>query len=182
MVEGVTPPWLRATRHKDSKTAPWLYCIDCRERYFQNGRKPEGHIPYRDKASQSMMKKMHEKECVAQQDLEVASQFDSHGTQEEPEVEPAAEESAAVPVADQYPDVDGVHAGIEVEDEKSDNEEERQNMDVDPEAEIPDTVYPSLDEYKEKWATALARHSMAVPGDFSTSNLVPEPISQVLVV
>ena len=57
------------------------------------------------------MKKMHEKESVAQQDLEVASQPDNHGTQEEPEIEPAAGEPAAGPTVDQFPDMGG-HAGV----------------------------------------------------------------------
>ena len=179
MVEGVHPPWLRATRSQDAKIAPWLYCIDCRERYFQNGRKPKGHIPYRDKASQPLMKKMHDKEPVAAHDLGETSQSN---TQREPEMEPEAGDS---PVRGADEDVDTVPAeivgveGVEADGEKSESGEERQAMDVDPELDAPDTVYPSLDEYKEKWAGKLAKHSMVVPGEFSTRNLVPEPISQL---
>ena len=49
-----------------------------------SGKKQRGHVPYRDRASQSLMKKMHEREPASQDPEEVAS----HGTQEEPEVEP----------------------------------------------------------------------------------------------
>ena len=52
-------------------------------------------------------------------------------------------------------------------------------MDVEPEEELPDIVYPSLQEYQAKWKKLLAQHSKANPGPFSYSNLVPEPISQL---
>ena len=175
MVDGVARPWLRQTKSKDARDAPWLYCVDCRERYFLNGRKPKGHIPYRDKASQPLMKKMHERERVAQ-DADVASQA-TNGTEEEPEREPVADE--AHPQGSGFPVEEELDASMDDAEGGSEVGEEREVMDVDPEVEVPDIVYPTLDEYKQKWARALAKHSMAVPGEFSAANLVPAPISQL---
>ena len=132
---------------------------------------------------------MHERERVAQ-DPEVASQG-TDCTQEEPEGEP--EEETRARGSQEPPDVNDVRnvedetpvdtqgkAEITGSDEESEQGAmEREIMDVDPAVEIPDVVYPTLDEYKEKWAIALAKHSMAVPGDFSLTNLVPQPISEL---
>ena len=68
---------------------------------------------------------------------------------------------------------------MEVEDEEGDDEGCREAMDVEPEEELPDIVYPSLQEYQAKWKKLLAQHSKANPGPFCYSNLVPEPISQL---
>ena len=132
---------------------------------------------------------MHERECVAK-DPEVASQG-SDCTQEEPEGEPIADTGARgsqePPDASRVPNVED-EIQVDSEDEAaaagSDEETERETtereaMDVDPAIEIPDVVYPTLDEYKEKWAIALAKHSMAVSGEFSLTNLVPQPISEL---
>ena len=48
--------------------------------------------------------------------------------------------------------------------------------------ESPDPVYtkwPTLDEYKVKWAFLLEKHSRPNDGGFSRNNLVPEPITQL---
>ena len=55
-----------------------------------SGKKQRGHVPYRDKASQSLMKRMHEREPVSQ-DPEVESQ--GHRTEEEPEAEPLRDDT-----------------------------------------------------------------------------------------
>ena len=65
------------------------------------------------------------------------------------------------------------------EDEGEEDEGDRDAMDVDPQEELPDTVYPTLQEYQAKWDSLRAQHSKANPGPFSYSNLVPEPISQL---
>ena len=112
-----------------------------------------------------MMKKMHEREA-ASQDPEVASQG-TQGTQEEPEVEPElpiAYDFPEIPDDDDFPDDAADDAG-----------EEPENLTVDV-VDLPDTVYPTLDEYKARWDRKMAQHSKPVPGDFSHSNLVPEPI------
>ncbi len=50
-------------------------------------------------------------------------------------------------------------------------EEEPQNL--------PERVWPTLEEYKRRWADGLAYHSRPVAGEFSKSNLIPEPIPQL---
>ena len=93
------------------------------------------------------MKKMHEKERVAQ-DPEMASQG-TNCTQEEPEGEPEAETQAAgrqaPPDANDVPNFEDaipVDAQDEPEVPGSDGECEREAMDVDPVMEIPDVSYP----------------------------------------
>jgi hypothetical protein len=40
----------------------------------------------------------------------------------------------------------------------------------------PEKPPPTLEEYQRDWDERLARHSRAVPGEFSRDNLVPKPI------
>ena len=44
---------------------------------------------------------------------------------------------------------------------------------------LPQVSRPSLEEYKEKWALLLAQHSKPVEGKYSIGNLVPTPIHQL---
>ena len=128
-----------------------------------SGKRARGHIPHRDRASQALMKRAHDAETSVQE-LEVASQC----TQKEPEREPDKAESEALGL--DLPDImDDADEGEEEE------AGERQHYPVD-EIDLPDTTYPSLDEYKAKWDGLLAAHSKPVPGVFSHVNLVPEPL------
>ena len=57
MRPGMREPWIRPdhARHEDGNA--WLYCVDCQERWFPSrGQKTHSHIPYRDKASQALLK------------------------------------------------------------------------------------------------------------------------------
>ena len=118
IVDGMKPPWLRKEHARSNSAAPWFYCVDCQDRYFKSGKRERGHIPFRDKASQSLMKKMHERETEGDQD-EVGSQGGkSQGTQEEPEQEPDL--SA----------IDGMAAQGEAEGEVE-SADEKEAMDVD---------------------------------------------------
>ena len=100
------------------------------------------------------MKKMHERETEGDQE-EIGSQGGkSQGTQEEPEGEPGLNA------------VDGMSEQGDAEDEV-----EKMAMDVDPEDDAPDTTYPSLDTYQQKWDRSFTQHSKAVPGEFSHANL-----------
>ena len=110
------------------------------------------------------MKKPQEKERVTTSD-----------TQEEPEQEPVTpdheeplDEQADAPEgeADDLAEVcDGAAAVAEETEDDGDA--------------LPAEAYPSLEEYKEKWARGLAQHSKPVPGEFCRENLVPEPIPQL---
>ena len=125
--EGARPPWLKRDHAQANGSKPWLYCVECRDRYFMSGKKQRGHVPYRDKASQALMKRMHERE-VASQDPEVESQ--GHGTLQDPELEPPEED--ALPVHD-FPDVQNVDevADDPAGDEVADEGEEKLTVDVE---------------------------------------------------
>ena len=80
--EGRHEPWRRVDHWQRTPSASeWLYCRDCVDRYFETGKRAHGHIPYRDRASQSLLRPPLEKEKV------------QSDTQEEPEVEPASPEN-----------------------------------------------------------------------------------------
>ena len=50
LVGGRREPWLRQHHPNQlNKADTWLYCRDCHDRYFDNGKKPRGHLPFRDK-------------------------------------------------------------------------------------------------------------------------------------
>ena len=87
----------------------------------------------------------------------------------EPESEPAPQEAEAEPDAvaeTDHGDGDtaGTHAGLPVD------------VASDAALALPPEVRPSLEQYTEKWAQALAAHARPVAGEFSSSNLVPRPI------
>ena len=44
---------------------------------------------------------------------------------------------------------------------------------------LPEKVYPTLEEYKRRWDEGLTRHSRANAGEFNRHNLVPDPIPQL---
>ena len=78
-------------------------------------------------------------------------------TQEEPEQEPASPEEPEAVVEEAHEDVP----------EEADDDT------------LPTETYPTLEQYKERWARRLAEHSKSVPGEFGRNNLVPEPIHQL---
>ena len=173
LVAGAQAPWLRHEHARSNKASPWLYCIDCRDRFFKTGKREHGHIPYRDKASQSLMKRMHDRE-IASQDPEVASQG---RTEEEPEGEPDALAPETLDHAD-VGDVDDAPDGDADEQPEGPDGDDGEKLAVDV-VDLPDTVYPTLEEYKAKWHRLLAQHSKPVPGEFSHSNLIPDPVVQL---
>ena len=88
--EGRREPWLRVEHHSQtSADSTWLYCRDCVDRYFDTGKRARGHLPYRDRASQSLMRRPQERERV-QTDTQEPSQ-------EEPEHEPESPEQVPAP-------------------------------------------------------------------------------------
>ena len=177
---GKKAPWLRdEARAKANQCKSWLYCDTCAERYFPACKRPPGHIPYRDRASQSSMRRPDEGEEVL--------------TQDEPEVEPAAEsqvlgeaelaESQAVGeavLAETPPPVLPLQETL-----GPDAVEGEDDGFVDPLAEeeegeqLPDQQWPTLEEYQEGWDRKLKYYSRSNDGEFCTDNLVPEPIPQL---
>ena len=154
--EGRREPWRRIEHwNQASATSTWLYCRDCLDRYFEIGKRAHGHIPFSDRASQSLMRPPQEQEKV------------QSDTQEEPELEPASPENV-----EQAPGLDG-------EGELLEEACEGEGRDAADDDTLPAESYPSLEEYQESWARGLAQHSKPVPGDFGRDNLVPEPIPQL---
>ena len=82
-------------------------------------------------------------------------------TQREPEEEPLDDQ----PTQGLNPE------GGDVSDEAA--EEDVEEEEEEPE---PPEQWPSLEEYKLKWDRLFCQHSAVNPGDFSTENLVPEPL------
>ena len=138
----------------------WRYCLDCHSRYFDTGKKASGHIPFRDRASQSSMRRPADKEVVE--------------TQDEPEEEPIAEtqqDSGEAP-----PEL----PLLDEEEEEEDGRDEAGDPLAEEDSPDPvDTKWPTLDEYKVKWASLLEKHSRPNDGGFSRTNLVPAPIPQL---
>ena len=162
--DGKKEPWLRDMSFaKSEKQKTWLYCVDCHTRYFSTGKRVSGHIPFRDRASQSSMRRPAEKETV--------------GTLEEPEAEPAADTVPDSAPADEGPLLTLLETMV-------DDMEEEEDPTNDPlaEEEAPDPLdksYPTLEEYQAKWERLREYHSRVNPGGFSRENLVPEPIPQL---
>ena len=159
--EGKREPWLRDLAFaKGERMRTWLYCLECQSRYFETGKRASGHIPFRDRASQSSMRRPADKELVETPD--------------------APEEIAA---ETQPEDVDSSPELPLLGDDDGEDEDSREEVD-DPLAaeEKPDPVdtkWPSLEEYQAKWASHLEQHSRPNSGGFSRNNLVPEPIPQL---
>ena len=151
--EGRPPPWIRSSsgqKKTDRKT--WLYCPECKDRYCPDGaRTSHAHVPYRDKASQFNLR-AHRRydDCVDES---------SCGTQPEPEAE--AEDEPTQGVSDgELPLPLLPHVGV---------------------PDLPEPVQmPSLETYKSWWAKRKAHHSRGNQREFSTQNLIPKPISQLV--
>ena len=131
------------------------YCLDCHSRYFDTGKKASGHIPFRDRASQSSMRRPADKEAVVSQDE----------PEEEPIVETQRDSGEALP---ELPLLDE-------DEEEEDARDDAGDPLADEESPDPvDTKWPSLEEYKVKWASLLEQHSRPNAGGFSRNNLVPD--------
>ncbi len=150
---GVEPPWLRTfgkggAAHADES---WLYCTNCAD---QHKRKPGSYIPFRDKASQQWMKRVHK-----------------------PEEEPIHEESHSTQAVTQPQPEEEVEPEARAEDaEAAFVQEDDQDLEEDRVIHGPPIQRPSLEEYQLKWKTLLEQHSKPVPGDFGRDNLVPCPV------
>jgi hypothetical protein len=161
--EGMTEPWLRNTncRAADAHKSTWNYCVDCHDRHFGTKR-GLGIIPYRDKASQWLMKKPAPREAA-----ESATQAS------EPEQEPMEEPMDLMDV--DHDVFDHPDEGVDVEAEQEIGAPDEEEVQED----LPEAEFPTLEEYLRKWESGLAQHSRANPDDFSRDNLVPEPIPQL---
>jgi len=155
LVEGVHEPWLLKTPSMIDDRKKWLYCQDCKNRWFGEGRRKE-HITFRDKASQAFMKPMRRKghsTNVTTREAERQGGSSSSGLKRKPLGTYTFEPDEDVPDADG--NFDEVETPIIFE--------ERQQR-------------PTLDEYQLRWDEKKTWHARPVPGEFSRYNLVPLPV------
>ena len=140
--------WLRdAAQARGEKVKTWLYCLDCHSRYFETGKRVSGHLPFRDRASISSMRRPADKDVVE--------------TCEEPELEPAADtqpQESEEPLPE-LPLLDDVEEEAEEEEEVGDPLAEEDSPDP------VDRKWPTLEEYQEKWASLLEQHSRPNRGE-----------------
>lgn len=188
---GVAKPWMRqpcpSAEADDSR--PWLYCIDCKERYFPDAgeRGTQSHLTYRDRASTHFMKPVFKKRY---QGGAASTQGESRGEQSPEQAE--KQELQAGENEEKEDGADGVGqedvqlpggSAMQVDDD-NDEDEKRYRTRFEQRGYVPNmpdapVQRPTLAEYQERWGAALAKHTRIVPGSFSRENLVPTPNQQL---
>jgi len=138
---------------------------DCKNRWCPDTQqRPKAHLPFRDRASQLNMRP-HKRSPVGS--AAVAGATDQN-TQPEPEPEEAALDECG-----------GGDVMLPVEEADESDEDALPNPITEedlPEAPAP-MDYPTLEEYKARWAERLAAHSKGqATKSFSLSTLVPKPL------
>ena len=152
--DGVASPWLRTFGRGGAANTDesWLYCTNCAD---QHKHRVGNFIPFRDKASQQWMKRVHKPE-------EETRNEESHATQAPAQPQPEEEPEG-------QGDEGAEAAFVQEDDEEEELEEEHVIQD-------PPAKRPSLEEYQVKWKTLLEKHSRPVAGEFGRDNLVPSPV------
>ena len=126
-------------------------------------------------ASQALMRSPHVKEFVAERD-----------TQNEPEQEPQldapeptpSESSEARPATELPVEREAPEDGEEFDDDDDCHHANEDEGDAEQE-ELCKEQYPTLEEYKARWARLLEQHARPVEGVFSRENLTPQPIHEL---
>lgn len=156
---GVPEPWLRVNRAGGDPTE-WLFCQECKSRYFPSpGQRRHSHVPYRDRASQGLMKSVTRSyQPTGRKEV---------GKEEEEEVGAGSGSEASATLQEE---VAPVLPGPD--------EEAQDEMEVAEEV-LPLPGRPTLDEYRAKWALEEAKYARSVPLPFSIDNLVPQPVPQL---
>ena len=165
------PPWIRKVAgHGFSKvkdrTKTWLYCLDCKNRWCpETSQRPKAHIPFRDRASQLNMRP-HKRAPVGSAETVVSPE---QNTQPEPEPEEAVLDECG-----------GGDVGPPMEDDVEDSDGDVVLPTEETVPEVPKVDYPTIEEYKARWADKLAAHSKAQFSlgnkPFSLATLVPKPL------
>ena len=197
---GVAKPWMRqgtsGAERDDSKA--WLYCIDCKDRYFHDPGKRgiHSHISYRDRASTHLMKPVRKRRCGR----ELSRHQDGRPLDEQEHQPPQQEEQEMQPqqsgIRPNGEDIDvgddaDTFGGPEDElqppadmDSGDDEDEGRRQTRFERGGYVPNlpdapVTRPTLAEYQARWAAELAKYAREVPGAFSRHNLVPKPIHEL---
>ena len=179
----------------------WKYCTACHDRWIRPSRSSFcTHVPYRDKASQGLMKQTwHEyKKAKEERETERASQEEEYGDLDEASADRMLDEQEGActdEVVDaavfdkEAPDDDPFEPAVPVQLPAPDTMDEddlfatdaagrQDNKEGDMEVElptIPKVVFPTLDQYKAKWASLLEYHARGNDDAYSAENLVPTP-------
>ena len=160
----------------------WLYCIDCYQRYVVgNDRSRPIHVPFRDKASQGLMKPTWRER---KRDHEASEKDDA--VEDTPGVFDVLDGGAAGAEDAQVFDFEAADSDVG----EGDGDEEKGDdfhavafgAEEEPSAVLPEQeaiVRPTVEEYERIWAEKLALHSRSNEAPFSADNLCPKPIPQL---
>ena len=160
----------------------WLYCIDCYQRYVVgNDRSRPIHVPFRDKASQGLMKPTWRER---KRDHEASEKDDA--VADTPGVFDVLDGDAAGAEDAQVFDFEAADSDVG----EGDGDEEKGDdfhavafgAEEEPSAVLPEQeaiVRPTVEEYERIWAEKLALHSRSNEAPFSADNLCPKPIPQL---
>ena len=142
--------------------------LDCKNRWCPDTpQRPKAHIPFRDRASQLNLRP-HKRPPIGTTETTLASDQNTQPEPEPEEAEAALDECGGGDVAPPMEDA--------VEDSDEDAVLLPTEEDTVPE-EPPEVEYPTMEQYKARWAEKLAAHSRAqATKPFSLATLVPKPL------
>ena len=193
---GVPKPWMRQPHPSFQVDDPrrWLYCADCKERFFPDAGERAAHsfVTYRDRASTNFMKPVRRRRY---QGSATGQDEEASPPQQPPQqTQPQEAQEMGEPVeygtdvdggADEVPGLTGIGlGGMAMDVDEEDENEGRRRTRFEQRGYVPNLPdapvrRPTLAEYQARWATELAKHTRSVPGPFSRDNLVPEPIEEL---
>ena len=204
---GVPKPWVRqpVPSVQMDESRPWLYCIDCKDRYFADSgeRGTHSHIPYRDRASTHFMKPVRKRRYwggaqTTQQDEDTQQQGEQPKEQQQQPEEQSEHDEPEIQQQDDGLDDDfGIDdtekpcgqndellpatGTLNMEDDEDDHLRRTRFEQSGYVPNLPDAPVsrPTLVEYQARWDVDLAKHMREVPGAFSRDNLVPKPIQEL---
>lgn len=163
----------------------WQYCQDCYDQWIgPPDRRRSGHVTFRDKASQCMMKPTWRSQQQREEDAAAvaADEDDDREEEREHEAEDSQREDLEPKPEESEPESEPCASAPELVADDADEGEgcdDLSGSELDIAPAIPREPRPTLEQYKVKWANILALHSKAVEGGFSLDNLVPVPIHEL---
>ena len=165
---GRHPPWIRKTAEHErifirESTKTWCYCPECKGRWCSDtAQRSKAFVPFRDRASQLNMRPHARPQAVPSGGGAEASQ----NTQPEPEPE---EEGA-----------DAFRGDVEMPADEDELEAPEEPVILPTQGHVPDApdpeAYPTLEEYRERWAARLAAPARPTGGEYSLADLVPKAV------
>eukprot|EP00973_Karenia_brevis_P075832 10535964-Karenia_brevis.AAC.1 len=158
----VREPWLAKFPGEGSANV-WLYCRDCKQRWFPEGR-CQSHVPFRDKASQAFLKP------VRRSGKPVLREPAAPAWTPERKVEPVEDDTTSEhgmiatdeALPDYIPQLDDDFGNVQVPDLPGSPNQR-----------------PTLEEYEKMWDEQFAWHARTTSGEYSRENLCPTPVPQL---